>query len=131
MFVSFGPVMMSNLGHGFHHNGPEEHTKVGANDMHESDHRRVFAIIDDYIGVFEYEERLHEYEHDAGGLGHDAHYERDAALFNSRVIIEIGLDHLDQTEASIDHCGHGEYGRAHAHVQLARAVLVVVGEVEL
>jgi hypothetical protein len=74
--------------------------------------------------------RLHENEDNTHGLGGYADHKGDAAFLDCRVIIKIGLHHLDQTEAAVDHGGHGEYGRAHAHIQLARAILVVVGEIE-
>lgn len=98
--------------------------------MHESDHGRVFAIVDDNIGVFENKKRLQEYVDQAERFGHNGHSEGDLALGYNRVVVEIGLDHLNQAEATIDHGANAEDSRAHAHIKLARPVFVVVCEVE-
>ena len=99
--------------------------------MHESDYGRVFAIVDDNIGVFENKKRLQEYVDQAERFGDDGHGESDPALGYNRVVVEIGLDHLNQAEATIDHGANAEDSRAHAHIKLARPVFVVVCEVEL
>jgi hypothetical protein len=124
-------IVVAYLSYGLVHDRSQENAKVGAHYVHETDHGRVLAIVDDDVGVLEDEKRLQEYVDQAERFGDDGHGEGDLALGYNRVVVQIGLDHLNQAEAAIDHGANAEDGRAHAHIKLARAVLVVVCEVEL
>ena len=98
--------------------------------MHESNHRRVFTKVYDYVCIFEYKKRLQKNIDQAQGFCHYGDGKRDFALGYDRVVVEIGLDHLNQAETSIDHGANAENSRAYAHIKLARAIFVVVCEVE-
>jgi hypothetical protein len=115
--------VMSDLGHSLEDNRAEEHTEVSADNVHESDHSRVLTVVDNYVGILEDEERLRKNEYDRGHLSHNANHKCYGAVLDCGPVVEKGLDHLNETEAAVDHGAHGEYGRAHAHIQLTCAVL--------
>jgi hypothetical protein len=47
--------MVSDFGHGLEDNRAKKHAKVGAHNMHQSDHCRVLSVVDNYVCVLEYE----------------------------------------------------------------------------
>jgi hypothetical protein len=129
--MSIVSVVVSDFSHCLKNHGAKEDTKVGAHDVHESNHGRVLAVVDYDVGVLEDKERLREYEYDGEYFSDYADYESDSAALEHARVVYIGLDHLNETETAVDQCAYGENGRADAHVEFTRAVLVVVGEVEL
>jgi hypothetical protein len=124
-------MMMTYLDHGLLHNGANEYAEIGAHYVHHAQHGRVFAKVDHNVGVLEYEERLQEDEEHIGDLGDYGEDENELAVLDDAVIVHIRLDHLNHAQTPVDHGANAEHGDAHAHVQLASAILVVVSVVEL
>ncbi len=97
--------------------------------MHQANDSRVLAVVYYYVGILEYEKWLQKDKQQAGRLGYGAHDKRDLTLGYGLVIVKIGLKHLDQAQTTVDHGANRKYGSAYTHVELASAVLVIVGEI--
>lgn len=114
----------------FEYDRAHENAKIGAHNVHEANDGRIFAIVNHNVRILEYEKRLQKYKQEAEYFGYNRHSECSLAIFEHGIVRKVGLHHLYETKAAVDERTHGKYGRAYAHVQLARAVFVVVREIE-